>query len=97
MNSLQHIKGSRFKDFVVEVKSHPLLGGIQVIIKFPNGYGASVVMNGMSYGLELGVIKFDKNGIFALTCDTPVTDDVIGFIENVNELDGILEQIKNLA
>ncbi len=71
----------------------------QKIYKFENGYGASVVKNDISYGskeglFELGVIKFDNNN-WKLCYDTPITDDVIGYLKQ-EEIEPILEQIKNL-
>jgi len=64
-------------------------------IKFDNGYTASVVSHGFSYGgetglFEVGVIHGDK-----LVYDTPVTSDVIGYLGFQGVAD-ILEQIKNL-
>lgn len=33
-------------------------GGLQAVIRFDNGYGASIIRNAYSYGVELGVIRF---------------------------------------
>lgn len=54
-------------------------GGSRWKFDFPNGFGASVVNDG--YGgdaglFELGVL--DRDG--RLTYDTPVTDDVLGYL-----------------
>lgn len=51
------------------------------IVSFPNGYSASVVSNAMSYGgnkglFEVGVM-YDGNLVY----DTPVTSDVVGFLD----------------
>ena len=56
----------------------------QWIYRFPNGYGASVVRGQLTYGgdrglYELGVIVFDGDQ-YQLTYDTPVTDDVLGWL-----------------
>lgn len=53
--------------------------------RYNNGFGASIVCHPGSYGFEdglyeLAVIKW-KNDKFHLTYDTPITDDVLGFLE----------------
>ena len=63
-------------------------GGIQIVHKFDNGYGASVAKHSFSYGhkeglWELAVIKFndEKNPEnYSLCYDTEVTNDVIGHL-----------------
>jgi len=80
------------------VLTRSLNGGSQDIYRFDNGYGASVINSWMSYGTELAVIQFsdEDNESFSLTYSTPITGDVIGHIEDDNELNTILEQIKAL-
>ena len=64
----------------------------QSIYRFPNGYGASVVHgNPITHGLELAVL--DCNDVLCYT--TPITDDVIGWL-NENELDKVLSDIMAL-
>jgi hypothetical protein len=69
-----------FKD--LEFKSHPLHNdGVISRIHFENGYGASVVKHEYSYGgtkglYELAVLNNDGD----LSYDTPITDDVIGWL-----------------
>ena len=65
-------------------------------IMFDNGYGASVVVGPYTYGgedglYELGVLGQDGK----LTYDTPITDDVEGYLseEGVTQL---LKQIQKL-
>lgn len=58
--------------------------GRQFVFRCENDYGASVVMNRVSYGhedglWELGVIKFDRDE-WHLDYDTPITNDVIGYL-----------------
>lgn len=60
-------------------------GGTQHVYRFSNGYGASVVQGGHTYGgddglWELGVVVFDGDD-WHLTYDTPITDDVIGWLD----------------
>lgn len=61
--------------------SRPHLGGYQYIFEFPNGYSASIIKNKHSYGgrqglWELAVVDKDGNVLY----DTPITDDVIGYL-----------------
>lgn len=51
------------------------LGGVQILVDFENGYQASVINNQHSYGVELAVM-LDGD----LCYDTPVTDDVLGWL-----------------
>ena len=63
----------------------------RIRIMFPNGYGASIVKGDGSYGVEMAVITAEG------PCyDTDITDNVIGNIENLEELNGYLERIKAL-
>lgn len=72
------------------------MGGVQAIIKFENGYGVSVVRTPYTYGgdaglYELGVLGKDGH----LTYDTPVTDDVIGYLKE-EEVTKIMQQVQLL-
>ena len=56
--------------------------GFSIILTAPNGYAASVIQNAYSYGgerglYELGVLGPDGH----LTYDTPLTSDVLGWLE----------------
>jgi hypothetical protein len=71
----------------VETKCNDLHGGTQIVFRFGNDYGASVVCHSGSYGsasglFELAVIRFTGDGMdgFSLAYDTPVTDDVLGWL-----------------
>ena len=69
--------------------------GIQARIFFDNGYGASVIRSPYSYGgnqglYELAVIK-DNN----LCYDTPITDDVLGYLTE-DQVTDYLRQIQEL-
>ncbi|OBY96731.1 hypothetical protein [Streptococcus dysgalactiae] len=61
---------------------------------FPNGYGASVIHNPYSYGLELAVIN-DLDGKWELCYTSPI-DDVCGYIGGEDELKELLIEIYNL-
>ena len=91
LNKYPQVTGSPF----------PLDGGLQWLFRFPNGYGASVVNTSFSYSGdstgELAVIKWDSSDDddFRLVYDTPVTDDVLGWLTPSDVAD-ILDQIRDL-
>jgi hypothetical protein len=63
---------------------------------FENGYGASVIRNAHSYGGHIGLYELavlDNYG--KLTYDTPITDDVLGYIKP-EEVTNYLIQIQDL-
>lgn len=69
-----------FKD--LEFNTHPNhMGGVQAIAEFDNGFGASIVQTPYTYGgkdglYELAVLNTDGH----LTYDTPITNDVLGYL-----------------
>jgi len=70
--------------------------GYQLIYKFDNGYGASVVKHDFSYGGKKGLYEIavlDKEG--DLCYDTPITEDVIGHL-TMGEVENILAEISYL-
>jgi hypothetical protein len=84
-----------FKDLeFVEHPSH--IGGVQARIQFDNGYGASVVKTPYSYGGDRGLYELavlDNDG--HLTYDTPITNDVIGYLRDIDVTD-VMEKIQQL-
>lgn len=76
-------------------ETNPAFDGVQNVYSFDNGYGASVVRHYMSYGGDRGLweIAVLKDG--ELTYDTPITDDVIGFVPT-DRVQDILESINAL-
>ena len=77
-----------------------LYGAGQWRFKFENNYGASVIKRWGSYGymedqFELAVLYFDEDGKDCITYSTPITDDVIGYLNNDEVLE-LLEKIKDL-
>ena len=79
---------------MVEKVDMPELNGYQLLYKFDNGYGASVVKHDYSYGGKKGKYELavlDKNG--DLCYDTPITSDVIGYL---TMSDGRLPNISHL-
>lgn len=70
-------------------------GGTQWKFEFDNGYGVSVITGSFAYcnefqPYELAVLKHDE-----LCYDTPITDDVIGYLTS-NEVYDLLDRIEQL-
>lgn len=61
------------------VEKNEMPGGMQFVVRFNNGYGASVVHHSFSYGVELAVISFNENDEWDITYSTSITNDVIGW------------------
>lgn len=96
MNLDLNIQG--FEQNLIEKK--PIWDGMQYLFRFGNGYGASVVKHFGSYGSyedlwELAVIYFDDHATWHLTYNTPITDDVKGFLED-KDVRNLLKQIRDL-
>ena len=73
---------------------------ISCVYQFENGYGASIIRGKHTYGgdlglFELAVVKFISDDDFMLCYDTPITEDVIGYL-SLDELAPLLQQIKAL-
>jgi hypothetical protein len=73
---------------------------VNYYINFPNGYGASLIKHPGSYGFEvnlweLAVIKKGTDGNWHLYYDTPITDDVIGYLTVEKAID-LCKQIRDL-
>ncbi|HEU6166389.1 TPA: hypothetical protein VVS01_002127 [Streptococcus pneumoniae] len=83
----------QFKKYIKEQND---LGYPQTIYKFPNGYGASVIkFNYVYFGIEIAVLRFDKNGKWDIDYSTPITNDVIGGLDEESR-DSVLQQIFEL-
>ena len=64
--------------------------------RFPNGYGASVAVNGITnFVPELAVLKYDEIGESKLCYETHITPDVIPNV-SVDDVKTALKEIKNL-
>jgi len=79
-----------FKD--LEFKQDIQRGLNAAKVMFDNGYGASVIIGPHTYGgedglYELGVLGKDKK----LTYDTPVTDDVEGYLSETQVTDLLIK------
>lgn len=84
MTSLQD-----FDQFQISRKTNRATGGVNTRWKFENGYGASMLEGGG--GMEIAVL--DPNG--ALCYDTPITDDLIGWLDYDSAAE-VLAQIRDL-
>lgn len=80
----------------VIMTERPLNGGIQRLYRFTgNDYGASVVQHPYSYGgdrglWELAVIVWNGEN-FGLCYDTPITDDVLGYLTEEEVIDTLVK------
>lgn len=76
-------------------------GGVQIIHKFDNNYGASVIQHEFSYGAdeglwELAVIKFTGDcENYELCYDTEITGDVLGYLSD-SDVEELLNKIEDL-
>ena len=70
--------------------------GIRSRMMFENGYGVSVVSTKMSYGGKQGLYEVAiLNSDGEITYDTPITDDVVGWLTKDGVTD-IMAQVQNL-
>jgi hypothetical protein len=68
-------------------------GGVQALIEFPNGYGASVVRHKFSYGGEDGLYELAVTKDNDLHYDNPVAEgDVHGYLNK----DAVTELLKGI-
>ncbi len=97
------IEKERLGKYIINKGLHPLdPNGHQIIFRFPNNYGASIVKFFGSFGFysnlwELAVIEFDDSGCdkWEITYETSISDDVIGHLNELECID-ILYKIKSL-
>ena len=86
-----------FQDLEFEqINDAPFMVGKKSRMHFDNGFGVSVVSHSYSYGgrdglYEVAVLDSDDN----LTYDTPVTNDVIGYLTE-EEVSRVMEEVQTL-
>lgn len=85
-------------EYLVESQTLRNQKGVQLVYKFPNGFGASVIKGEYSYGgknnlWEIAPWNSSRDFIGRSLLDWE--DDVLGHL-NDNEVNNVLSQIKNL-
>ena len=70
-----------FEDLEFRPHRNSVMSGVQSIMMFDNGYGVSVIKTPFSYGgdrgkYDLAVLDSGEN----ITYNTPVTEDVLGYL-----------------
>lgn len=83
-------RSEKFKKYIQDVPSYSK--NEQTFYRFENNQGASVIHGSSSYGLEVAVIKWNKDD-WDLDYTTELTGDVIGYVD---DLDSVLQTIKKL-
>lgn len=89
------------KKYLIYNRKHPLGIGSQKVYRFENNYGASVLYDmdtNTILGLyELAIIKFlsAENNDYELDYSTPITNNVLSFLEE-KEVLKTLEEIQKL-
>jgi hypothetical protein len=87
----------KFEDLEFElINDAPFMVGKKSRMHFDNGYGVSVVSHSYSYGgrdglYEVAVLDSDNN----LTYETPVTNDVIGYLTE-EDVSNVMKQVQEL-
>ena len=91
----------KYKLFIdLDFHAHEIhTNGIKAEMYFPNGYGISVIKSPYSYGGDAGLFeaavlhKITRNGkeVDAVCTDTPITDDVKGWLTKDDVSDMMLE------
>ena len=87
----------KFEDLEFKkIEGNPFQTGVMSRMMFENGYGVSVVSHTHSYGGKDGLFEIavlDKKG--ELTYNTPVTNDVIGYLKP-DDVSDVMKQVQEL-
>lgn len=67
----------------------------QAVMEFDNGYGVSVVTGPIAYGGDLGLYELAVLKGASLCYDTPITNDVIGYLTPV-EVSAYMGKVQKL-
>ena len=84
-----------YNKYIIDINS--INNGMQVLFKFDNNFGLSVVCHSFSYGnkqekFEVAVIKFESDDTWSLTYDTEITDDVLGY-QSKEDVISLIERV----
>jgi hypothetical protein len=86
----------KFEDLDFIKLDDGFMKGVKCRMMFENGFGVSVVSHTYSYGGKDGLFEIavlDEDG--ALTYNTPVTNDVVGYL-TPDEVTEIMEEVQKL-
>ena len=86
----------KFEDLDFKKLTDQYMSGVKARMMFENGFGVSVVSHTYSYGGKDGLFEIavlDEDG--CLTYNTPVTNDVVGYL-NPDEVTEIMEEVQKL-
>jgi hypothetical protein len=95
----EYLKRNSMKTFNdIVFKDNPMGSEFGIVSRtmFDNGYGVSVVKSEYTYGGSSGLYELavlDSDGL--ITYDTPVTDDVIGYLEE-GQVTDIMKKVQEL-
>ena len=84
-----------FKDVVFKTNPMGAEYGIVSRTEFDNGYGVSVVKSEYTYGGKDGLYELAVFKDGEICYDTPITDDVIGYLRPEDVTD-VMEKIQQL-
>ena len=84
-----------FKDIKFKTNPMGVEYGIVSRTKFDNGYEVSVVKSPYSYGGDRGLYELAVFKDGEICYDTPITDDVIGYLREIDVTD-VMEKIQKL-
>jgi len=91
----------QYNKYIIDFNS--INKGMQILFRFPNDYGISLICNSTSYGsdedkFEIAIIAFhskeDDNEDWDLIYSSPITDDVLGHQSKEDVFDIIEQTIK---
>jgi hypothetical protein len=86
-----------YTQYIIDFNS--INNGMQLLFRFDNNYGVSVVSHSFSYGnnqekFEIAIIKFNSedDDNFELTYDTHITNDVLGY-QSKEDVISVIEKV----